>query len=108
MLTSAECRARAEQKIAEAELQPRHERKLRTPAEGWLVLADPMERLEASMRVGEPESPRRGIFLGQPGLMTPPIFRASLIQQGQSHELAGVHRGAWRRGCMAARSMRFA
>src|SRR3977135_3157712 len=84
MLTSAECRARAEQKIAEAELQPRHERKLRTPAEGRLVLADPMERLEASMRVGEPESPRRGIFLGQPGLMTPPIFRASLIQQQQS------------------------
>jgi hypothetical protein len=68
MLTSAECRARAEQKIAEAELQPRHQRKLRTAAEGWLVLADLMERLEASMRVGEPESPRRGIFLGQPGL----------------------------------------
>jgi hypothetical protein len=68
MLTSAECRARAEQKIAEAELQPRHQRKLRTAAEGWLVLSDLMERLEASMRVGEPESSRRGIFHGQPGL----------------------------------------
>jgi hypothetical protein len=68
MLTSAECRARAEQKIAEAELQPRHQRKLRTAAEGWLVLSDLMERLEASMRVGEPESPRRGIFLGEPAL----------------------------------------
>ena len=49
MLTSAECRARAEQRNAEAELQPRHERKLRTAAEGWLVLADLMERLEASV-----------------------------------------------------------
>jgi hypothetical protein len=68
MLTSAECRARAEQKIAEAELQPRHQRKFRTAAEGWLVLSDLMERLEASMRVGEPESPRRGIFLGEPAL----------------------------------------
>jgi hypothetical protein len=68
MLTSAECRARAEQKLAEADLHPRHEKKLRTAAEGWLVLADLMERLEASMRVGEPESPRRGIFLGEPAL----------------------------------------
>jgi hypothetical protein len=68
MLTSAECRARAEQKNAEADLHPRHEKKLRTAAEGWLVLADLMERLEASMRVGEPESPRRGIFLGEPAL----------------------------------------
>ena len=48
MLTSAECRARAELKIAEADLQPRHERRLRTAAEGWLVLADIMGRLEAS------------------------------------------------------------
>jgi hypothetical protein len=64
-MPSAECRARAEQKIAEAELQPRHQRKLRTAAEGWLVLADLMERLEASMRVGEPEK-RRGIFLESP------------------------------------------
>jgi hypothetical protein len=68
MLTSAECRARAEQKLAEADLHPRHEKKLRTAAEGWLVLAELMERLEASMRVGEPESSRRGIFHGQPGL----------------------------------------
>ena len=50
MLTSAECRARAEQKIAEAELQPRHERKLHTAAEGWLVLADIMGRLEVSLQ----------------------------------------------------------
>jgi hypothetical protein len=39
MLTSAECRQRAEQKIAEADLHPRQERRLRSAAEGWLVLA---------------------------------------------------------------------
>ena len=49
MLTAAECRERAEQKIAEADLQPRHERRLRTAAEGWLVLANIMGRLEASV-----------------------------------------------------------
>jgi hypothetical protein len=49
MLTSAECRARAEQKYAEAKLQPRHERRLRTAAEGWLILADVMGRAEASL-----------------------------------------------------------
>jgi hypothetical protein len=49
MLTSAECRTRAEQKIAGAELQPRHKRKLRGNAECWLVLADRMATLEASM-----------------------------------------------------------
>ena len=52
MLTSAECRARAEQKLAEADLHPRHEKRLRTAAEGWLNLADLMGRLEAS--VAEP------------------------------------------------------
>ena len=49
MLTAAECRERAEQKIAEADLQPRHERRLRTAAEGWLGLANIMGRLEASV-----------------------------------------------------------
>ena len=45
MLTSAECRERAEQKLAEADLHPRHEKRLRTAAEGWLNLADLMGRL---------------------------------------------------------------
>ena len=49
MLTSAECRQRADQKIAEAELHPRQEKRLRTAAEGWLILSDMMGRLEASM-----------------------------------------------------------
>jgi hypothetical protein len=66
MLTSAECRARAEQKIAEAEHHPRRRKKLRADAECWLNIADVMARVEA--RVGEPESPRRGIFLGEPAL----------------------------------------
>ena len=51
MFTSAECRERAEQKFGEAELQPRHERRLRTAAEGWMMLADIMERPEATLRV---------------------------------------------------------
>jgi hypothetical protein len=38
MLTSEECRERAEQKIAEANLHPSHEKRLRAAAEGWLVL----------------------------------------------------------------------
>jgi hypothetical protein len=54
MLTSAECRQRAEQKIAEADLHPRHERRLRSAAEGWLVLAGIMARVEASLQVAEP------------------------------------------------------
>jgi hypothetical protein len=54
MLTSTECRARAEQKIAEAEHHPRRRKKLRADAECWLVLADLMERLEASLQVAEP------------------------------------------------------
>jgi hypothetical protein len=53
MLTSAECRERAEQKLAEADLHPRHERRLRSAAEGWLILADLMEALEANV-VGAP------------------------------------------------------
>ena len=49
MLTSAECRQQAEQKITEAELNPRHERRLRAAAEGWLILADLVGRLEVSV-----------------------------------------------------------
>jgi hypothetical protein len=51
LLPSAE---RAAQKTAEAELQPRHERRRRTAAQGWLVLADIMGRLEASAASGSP------------------------------------------------------
>jgi hypothetical protein len=54
MLTSAECRERAEQKITEAALHPRHEKRLRAAAEGWLILANVMQRAEASLQVAEP------------------------------------------------------
>ena len=54
MLTSAECRKRAEQKLAEADLHPRHEKRLRTAAEGWLVLADVKARADTSLQVAEP------------------------------------------------------
>jgi hypothetical protein len=54
MLTSEECRERAEQKIAEANLHPSHEKRLRAAAEGWLVLAGIMDRAEASSLAAEP------------------------------------------------------
>jgi hypothetical protein len=53
MLTSTECRARAEQKIAEAEHHPRRRKKLRADAECWLVFADRMKWLEASLQAVE-------------------------------------------------------
>jgi hypothetical protein len=53
MLTSAECRQRAEQKMAEAELHPRRRKKLRSDAKSWLILADLMAGLEANLQVTE-------------------------------------------------------
>jgi hypothetical protein len=47
MLTSAECRAHAEEKLAQAERDDRHRRRLVTAAEAWLVLANQVKRLEA-------------------------------------------------------------
>jgi len=38
-LTSAECRTKAEQKLAEANCDRRHRRRLTTAAEGWLEVA---------------------------------------------------------------------
>jgi hypothetical protein len=49
MLTSVECQERSDQKRAEAELQPCHQRRLLTAAEGWLALAGIMRRAEASV-----------------------------------------------------------
>jgi len=54
MLTSAECQVRAEQKLAEADLNPRRRKKLRADAEAWLNLADVMARVDASFQVAEP------------------------------------------------------
>jgi hypothetical protein len=47
MFTSAECRDRAEQKLKQAEHDPRHRRRLIRAAQAWLILADKEERLEA-------------------------------------------------------------
>jgi hypothetical protein len=49
MLTSVQCQERADQKIAEAELKPRHKKRLLTAAQGWLALAEMMRRLEDSV-----------------------------------------------------------
>jgi hypothetical protein len=47
MFTSAECRAKAEEKLAQAERDHRHSRRLIDAAEAWLFLADQIRRLEA-------------------------------------------------------------
>jgi hypothetical protein len=49
MFTSAECRAHAEEKLAQAECNPRNRRRLITAAEGWLCLAGQMTRLEKAV-----------------------------------------------------------
>jgi hypothetical protein len=60
VLTSFECQERADQKRAEAELHPRNGQRLLTAAEGWLILAGIMRRLEArrpcSTGATEPET----------------------------------------------------
>jgi hypothetical protein len=50
MLTSSECRAQAEEKIAQAERALPNQERLRIAAQGWIVLAVQMSRLEAGMR----------------------------------------------------------
>jgi hypothetical protein len=49
MLTSIECRSQAEEKIRQAERQPRHRTRLLTAAQAWLILAGQMRRLEAAI-----------------------------------------------------------
>jgi hypothetical protein len=59
MLTSAECRANAEAKLAEAERDERHRRRLITAAEAWLFLAGEMKRAEAMFAEHEFDADRR-------------------------------------------------
>jgi hypothetical protein len=47
-LTSTECRA-AKKKLAEADGDERHRKRLITAAEGWLFLAGQLRRLEKSL-----------------------------------------------------------
>jgi hypothetical protein len=48
MFTVAECRAYAKQKLAQAEHDQKHRRRLITAAEAWLNLASVMKRAEAT------------------------------------------------------------
>jgi hypothetical protein len=47
MFTSAECHAHAEEKLAQAERDPSHRRRLNAAAQGWLLLANRMREIEA-------------------------------------------------------------
>jgi hypothetical protein len=55
MLSSAECRAHAEEKLAQAERDDGHRKRLITAAAAWLVLASQMRRLEAQLRSSDQE-----------------------------------------------------
>jgi hypothetical protein len=50
MFTSAECRAIAEQKLADAERDPQHRERLRKAAEAWVILANQLIRVEGVKR----------------------------------------------------------
>jgi len=53
MFTSAECRMRAEQKLAQADHDSRNRKRLITAAEGWLFLASQLRRLEGAFENDE-------------------------------------------------------
>ena len=53
LLTSGKCRARADEKFAQAEREPQNQRRLLTAARGWLFLAGQLKRLEASAVKGK-------------------------------------------------------
>jgi hypothetical protein len=53
MLTSAECQAKADEKFAQAKCEPRHRKRLLAAADGWVILAGIMGRLEASTVLSE-------------------------------------------------------
>ena len=53
MYTSAECRAQAEQKLAQAGRDDRHRKRLITAAEAWLFLAGQLRRAEAAFEQDE-------------------------------------------------------
>jgi hypothetical protein len=59
MFTSVECRAMAEQKLAEAERDGHHRQRLITAAEGWLFLASKLRDIEASFPTDEPVTTKR-------------------------------------------------
>ena len=81
MLTSVECRARATDKFAEAERQPRQKERLLTAAQGWLILAGIMVRLETGLSA----RPRDGALSGAPN--DKGVWGARLRQMKQSQLL---------------------
>ena len=64
---STECRAIAEEKLAEAGRDERHHRRLIAAAQGWLFLAGQLRRLEKSLGddEAEPRAARPGIPPGE-------------------------------------------
>ena len=59
MYTSAECRAQAEQKLAQARSDDRNRKRLITAAEAWLFLASQLRRVEAAFPNDETVTKRR-------------------------------------------------
>ena len=59
MFTSAECLAQAEQKLAQAESDDRHRKRLITAAEAWLFLASQLRLDEATFPHDEVVTKRR-------------------------------------------------
>jgi hypothetical protein len=59
MFTSAECRAHAEEKLAAAEDNPRHRRRLLTAAEARLNLAEKIELTESPPFIAKARSKKR-------------------------------------------------
>jgi hypothetical protein len=53
MLTSAECRAQAEQKLAQAQRDDRNRKRLILAAEAWLFLAGQLRRAERALALDE-------------------------------------------------------
>jgi hypothetical protein len=60
MLTSAECRAKSEQKLAEADQDGRHRKRLIAAAEAWLFLASQLRQVERVAEAhGRPKQAKR-------------------------------------------------
>jgi hypothetical protein len=77
MFTSAECRAMAEQKLAEAERDDQqHRRRLLTAAEGWPLLASKLRDADASLPTDKPVSTRRSKHRVKARAARPDSFRA--------------------------------
>ena len=60
--TSGECRAQAEKKLAQAELDDQNCKRLIVAAGAWLFLAGQLRKVEAGLRTGR--SPHQKMFKG--------------------------------------------